>query len=65
MQRPRWNKTVFPHRRGVVADVLPLVFVALISGSFRPAPFFDLVWVMIGGGPGGATETASVCTYQT
>jgi multiple sugar transport system permease protein len=45
--------------------LLPFVFVALIFRAVQAFAIFDLVWVMTGGGPGGATETASVYTYQT
>jgi multiple sugar transport system permease protein len=37
----------------------------LIFRSVQAFAIFDLVWVMTGGGPGGATETVSVYTYQT
>jgi len=44
--------------------LLPFVFVALIFRAVQAFAIFDLVWVMTGGGPGGATETVSVYTYQ-
>jgi multiple sugar transport system permease protein len=45
--------------------LLPFVFVAMIFRIVQAFAIFDLVWVMTGGGPGGATETMSVYTYQT
>jgi multiple sugar transport system permease protein len=45
--------------------LLPFVFVAMIFRIVQAFAIFDLVWVMTGGGPGGATETLSVYTYQT
>jgi multiple sugar transport system permease protein len=45
--------------------LLPFVFVAMIFRIVQAFAIFDLVWVMTGGGPGGATETISVYTYQT
>ncbi|PYS54749.1 MAG: sugar ABC transporter permease [Acidobacteria bacterium] len=45
--------------------LLPFVFVALIFRLVQAFAVFDLVWVMTGGGPGGATETVSIYTYQT
>jgi multiple sugar transport system permease protein len=45
--------------------LLPFVFVALIFRIVQAVAVFDLVWVMTGGGPGGATETVSVYTYRT
>jgi multiple sugar transport system permease protein len=45
--------------------LLPFVFVAMIFRIVQAFAIFDLVWVMTGGGPGGATETVSVYTYQT
>ena len=45
--------------------LLPFVFVAVIFRLVQAFAVFDLVWVMTGGGPGGATETVSVYTYQT
>jgi multiple sugar transport system permease protein len=45
--------------------LLPFIFVALIFRIVQAFAIFDLVWVMTGGGPGGATETVSVYTYQT
>ncbi len=45
--------------------MLPFVFVAVIFRLVQAFAVFDLVWVMTGGGPGGATETVSVYTYQT
>jgi multiple sugar transport system permease protein len=44
--------------------LLPFVFVAMIFRLVQAFAIFDLVWVMTGGGPGGATETVSVYTYQ-
>jgi multiple sugar transport system permease protein len=45
--------------------LLPFSFVALIFRIVQAFAIFDLVWVMTGGGPGGATETASIYTYRT
>jgi multiple sugar transport system permease protein len=45
--------------------MLPFVFVAVVFRMVQAFAIFDLVWVMTGGGPGGATETVSVYTYQT
>jgi multiple sugar transport system permease protein len=45
--------------------LLPFVFVAVIFRVVQAFAIFDLVWVMTGGGPGGATETVSIYTYQT
>jgi multiple sugar transport system permease protein len=44
--------------------LLPFVFVAVVFRMVQAFAVFDLVWVMTGGGPGGATETISVYTYQ-
>lgn len=44
--------------------LLPFVFVAVIFRIVQAFAIFDLVWVMTGGGPGGATETISIYTYQ-
>jgi multiple sugar transport system permease protein len=41
------------------------IFVALIFRIIQAFSVFDLVYVMTGGGPGGATETLSVYAYQT
>jgi multiple sugar transport system permease protein len=45
--------------------LLPFAFVAVIFLFVQAFAIFDLVWVMTGGGPGGATETVSIYTYQT
>jgi len=45
--------------------LLPFSFVALIFRIVQAFAIFDLVWVMTGGGPGGATETVSIYTYRT
>ena len=45
--------------------LLPFVFVALIFRIIQAFAIFDLVYVMTGGGPGGATETISLYSYQT
>lgn len=45
--------------------LLPFVFIALVFRLIQAFAIFDLVWVMTGGGPGGATETVSVYSYQT
>jgi multiple sugar transport system permease protein len=41
------------------------VFVALIFRLIQAFSVFDLVYVMTGGGPGGATETLSLYAYRT
>jgi ABC-type sugar transport system permease subunit len=45
--------------------LLPFAFVAVIFRLVQASAIFDLVWVLTGGGPGSATETALICTYQT
>jgi len=45
--------------------LLPFIFVACIFRIVQAFAVFDLVWVMTGGGPGGATETVSIYTYRT
>jgi multiple sugar transport system permease protein len=45
--------------------LIPFVFVALIFRIIQAFAIFDLVYVLTGGGPGGATETVSVYAYQT
>jgi multiple sugar transport system permease protein len=54
----KFRHVTWPH-------LLPFVFVAMIFRMIQAFAIFDLVWVMTGGGPGGATETISVYTYQT
>jgi len=43
----------------------PFVFLALIFRIVQAFAIFDLVYVLTGGGPGGATETVSVYSYYT
>jgi multiple sugar transport system permease protein len=45
--------------------LLPFVFIALIFRIIQAFAVFDLVYVLTGGGPGGATETVSLYAYQT
>ena len=45
--------------------LLPFVFISLVFRIIQSFAIFDLVYVMTGGGPGGATETVSVYSYQT
>ncbi len=55
---PKFRYVTWPH-------LLPFSFVALIFRAVQAFAIFDLVWVMTGGGPGGATETVSIYTYRT
>jgi multiple sugar transport system permease protein len=54
----RFRYVTWPHLK-------PFVFVAVIFRVIQAFALFDLVWVMTGGGPAGATETVSIYTYQT
>jgi multiple sugar transport system permease protein len=45
--------------------LIPFAFIALIFRIIQAFAVFDLVYVLTGGGPGGATETVSVYAYQT
>ncbi len=54
----RFRYVTWPH-------LTPFVFVAVVFRVIQAFAIFDLVWVMTGGGPGGATETVSIYTYQT
>jgi multiple sugar transport system permease protein len=45
--------------------LLPFVFISLVFRLIQAFAIFDLVYVMTGGGPAGATETVSVYSYQT
>ncbi len=56
-----WHKVRYitiPHLR-------PFIFLALIFRIVQAYAVFDLVYVLTGGGPGGATETVSVYGYLT
>jgi multiple sugar transport system permease protein len=56
-----WHKfryVVFPY-------LTPFIFLALIFRIVQAFAVFDLVYVLTGGGPGGATETVSVYGYYT
>jgi multiple sugar transport system permease protein len=43
----------------------PFIFLAVIFRIVQAFAIFDLVYVLTGGGPGGATETVSVYGYYT
>lgn len=43
----------------------PMIFVAILFRVMQSFGIFDLVYVMTGGGPGGATETVALYTYRT
>lgn len=45
--------------------LVPFAFIALIFRIIQAFAIFDLVYVLTGGGPGGATETVSIYAYQT
>ena len=45
--------------------LIPFAFIALIFRIIQAFAVFDLVYVLTGGGPGGATETVSFYAYQT
>lgn len=54
----RFRYVTFPFLR-------PFLFLALVFRLIQAFAIFDLVYVMTGGGPGGATETVSVYSYTT
>lgn len=49
---------IWPH-------MIPFAFIALMFRIIQAFAIFDLVYVLTGGGPGGATETVSIYAYQT
>jgi multiple sugar transport system permease protein len=56
-----WHK----FRHITIPHLKPFIFLALIFRIVQAYAVFDLVYVMTGGGPGGATETVSVYGYFT
>lgn len=56
-----WHK----FRYITIPYLLPFIFLALIFRIVQAYAIFDLVYVLTGGGPGGATETVSVYGYIT
>ncbi len=56
-----WN-TFF---RITLPMLVPAIFLAVLFRTLQSLGIFDLVYVMTGGGPGGATETVGVYTYGT
>ncbi|MBN1566312.1 MAG: sugar ABC transporter permease [Acidobacteria bacterium] len=56
-----WHK----FRYITLPHLLPFIFLALIFRIVQAFAVFDLVYVLTGGGPGGATETISVYGYYT
>ncbi|MBI4469881.1 MAG: sugar ABC transporter permease [Acidobacteria bacterium] len=55
---PKFRHVTWPH-------LVPFVYVAVVFRGIQAFAAFDLMYVMTGGGPGGATETVSVYAYQT
>lgn len=56
-----WHK----FRYVTLPHLLPFIFLALTFRIVQAFAVFDLVYVLTGGGPGGATETVSVYGYYT
>ena len=56
-----WHK----FRYITLPHLMPFIFLALIFRIVQAFAVFDLVYVLTGGGPGGATETVSVYGYYT
>jgi multiple sugar transport system permease protein len=56
-----WHK----FRYVTLPHLLPFIFLALIFRIVQAFAVFDLVYVLTGGGPGGATETVSIYGYYT
>ena len=56
-----WHK----FRYVILPYLQPFIFLALIFRIVQAFAVFDLVYVLTGGGPGGATETVSVYGYYT
>lgn len=45
--------------------LVPSLMLALLFRTLQSFGIFDLIYVMTGGGPGGATETVAIYTYHT
>jgi multiple sugar transport system permease protein len=45
--------------------LLPSILLALLFRAIQSFGIFDLIFVMTGGGPGGATETVAIYIYRT
>lgn len=45
--------------------LMPAILLALLFRTIQTFGIFDLIYVMTGGGPGGATETVAVYNYNT
>jgi multiple sugar transport system permease protein len=45
--------------------LMPSIVLALLFRSIQSFGIFDLIFVMTGGGPGGATETVAIYIYNT
>lgn len=45
--------------------LMPSIMLALLFRSIQSFGIFDLIFVMTGGGPGGATETLAIYIYNT
>jgi multiple sugar transport system permease protein len=45
--------------------LMPSILLAILFRAIQSFGVFDLVYVMTGGGPGGATETVGVYTFNT
>src|SRR3954452_4532136 len=45
--------------------LMPSIMIALLFRAIQSFGIFDLIFVMTGGGPGGATETVAIYSYNT
>lgn len=45
--------------------LMPSIMLALLFRTIQSFGIFDLIFVMTGGGPGGATETVAIYNYRT